>query len=69
MIIREVPHEFCVVAEYQDGDKFCMAKFMREEDAREYLGTKKDKEYVKWKLYKRKGGLFGDEVQWEPLGE
>ena len=67
MMIRETPHEFCVVCEYPDDTKFCMAKFMHEEDAREYLGTKKDKEYVKWKLYERKGGLFGDEIQWEPL--
>lgn len=66
-MIQETTHEICVVAEYKDGGSFCLAKFMYEEDAREYLGTKKDKEYVKWKLCKRKGGLFGDEVQWEPL--
>jgi hypothetical protein len=66
-MIRETIHEFCVVCEYPDM-KFCMAKFMHEEDAREYLGTKEDKEYVKWKLYKRLGSSY-DEARWEPLGE
>ena len=66
-MIQETPHEFCGVVEYPDGMKFCMAKFMHEEDAREYLGTKEDKEYVKWKLYKRYGSM--EEARWEPLGE
>lgn len=63
-MIQETMHEICVVAEYEDGGKFCLAKFMHEEDAREYLGTKKSDVYVKWKLYKRLG-----EARWEPLLE
>ena len=66
MIIQETIHEFCVIAEYEDGGKFCLAKFMHEEDAREYLDTKEDKEYVKWKLYKRLGSSY-DEARWEPI--
>ena len=66
VMIRETIHEFCVVVEYEDGGKFCIAKFMHEEDAREYLGTKKNDEYSKWKLYKRYGSSY-DEVRWEPL--
>lgn len=65
-MIQETIHEFCVVAEYDDGGKFCLAKFMHEEDAREYLSTKEDKEYVKWKLYKRLGSSF-EETRWEEL--
>lgn len=64
MKIVETPHEFCVVVEYPDGKGFCMAKFMHEEDAREYLGTKKDKEYVKWKLYERKSSVLDGDVLW-----
>lgn len=65
-MIQETIHEFCIVVEYPDDKKFCVAKFMHEEDAREYLGTKKDKEYVKWKLYKRLGSSY-DEPKWEPI--
>jgi hypothetical protein len=67
-MIQETMHEICVVAEYEDGGKFCLAKFMHEEDAREYLSTKKSDVYVKWKLYKRLGSSF-EETRWEPLGE
>ena len=66
MVIRETPHEFCVVCEYPDRS-FCMAKFMHEEDAREYLSTKEDKEYVKWKLYERKSSVLDEKVRWEPI--
>lgn len=65
-MIQETMHEICVVAEYEDGGKFCLAKFMHEKDAREYLGTKKNDVYVEWKLYKRIGSRF-DETQWEAL--
>lgn len=68
MKITETPHEFCVVVEYPDGKGFCMAKFMHEEDAREYLRTKKDAEYVKWKLYERKSSVLDENVRWEPIG-
>ena len=67
-VIQETIHEFCVVVEYEDGGKFCIAKFMHEEDAREYLGTKKSDVYVAWKLYKRLGSSF-EETRWEPLDE
>lgn len=68
VMIQETMHEICVVAEYEDGGKFCLAKFMHEEDAKEYIGTKKDDTYVKWKLYKRLGSSI-DETRWEPLEE
>ena len=68
-MIRETIDEFCVLVEYPDGMKFCMAKFMHEEDARKYLKTRKKKEYIEWKLYKRLGSSYDDDVRWEPLGE
>jgi hypothetical protein len=52
-MIQETPHEFCVVAEYEDGGKFCLAKFMHEEDARRYRRSRKKKDFVVWKLYER----------------
>lgn len=64
-MITETHHEFCVIIEYPDGKKFCMAKFMHEEDAREYLGTREKKDYIKWKLYKRYGSM--EEARWEAL--
>ena len=64
-MIQETPHEFCVVIEYPDGMKFCMAKFMHEEDARAYLKTRKKKPYIKWCLYKRYGSM--EEARWESL--
>lgn len=63
-MIHETHHEFCVVADYQDGGKFCLAKFMHEEDAREYLSTREKKDYIKWKLYKRLGSGL-EEPRWE----
>lgn len=65
MRIQETIHEFCVIADYKDGGKFCMAKFMHEEDAREYLETREPKEWLSWKLYKRMAGIDG--VRWECL--
>ncbi len=67
-MIQETIHEFCVVVEYPDGMKFCMAKFMHEEDARDYLGTREKKDYAEWKLYKRLGSSY-EEARWEPLDE
>ena len=65
-MIHEVFIEFCVVVEYPNGKKFCMAKFMHEEDARDWLRTKKKTEKIgEWKLYERHGGV--DEARWEPL--
>lgn len=66
-MIQETIHEICVVVEYPDDKKFCIAKFMHEEDARAYIKTRKDKEYVKHKLYKRYGSSFDDDARWEPL--
>lgn len=66
VMIQETIHEFCVVAEYENGGKFCLAKFMHEEDAREYLSTKTSDMYCVWKLYKRLGSSY-DEVRWEEL--
>lgn len=61
-MIHEAKIEFCVVAEYANGDKFCIAKFMHEEDARNYRRSRKKKDYVEYRLYKRKEG--NGEVEW-----
>lgn len=65
-MIQETAHEFCVIAEYTNGDSFCIAKFMHEDDARRYKRSRKKKEYVEWKLYKRTQKRNG-EVTWEEL--
>lgn len=64
MIIHEAKIEFCVVAEYMNGDSFSIAKFMHEEDARNYKRARqrRKKEYVEWKLYERRER--NGEVQW-----
>jgi hypothetical protein len=64
-MIQETMHEICVVAEYEDGGKFCLAKFMHEEDARNYKRSRKKKEFVSWKLYERRERSCG--VEWEEL--
>lgn len=61
-MIHEAKIEFCVVAEYANGDRFCIAKFMHEEDARNYRRSRKRKDYVSWKLYRRTG-----DGEWEEL--
>jgi hypothetical protein len=61
-MIQETIHEICVVAEHLDGGKFCLAKFMHEEDAREWRDGQQQKEWVVYKLYKRY-----DDGRWEPL--
>lgn len=66
-MIHETHHEFCVIAEYQDGGKFCMAKFMREEDARAWQEQQESKEWVAYRLYKRYGSI--EEPRWESLSE
>jgi hypothetical protein len=53
-MIHESKTEYCVVAEYPDGYKFCKAKFMDEDDARNYKRSRKKKEFVSWKLYERR---------------
>ena len=65
-MIHESQIEFCVIVEYANGDKFCVAKFMHEEDARRYRRSRKKKEYSEWKLYKRTA-KYSCEVQWELL--
>lgn len=64
-MIHEAKNEFCVVQEYPDGYKFCMAKFMYEEDARNYKRSRKKKEFVSWKLYERRERMGG--VTWTEL--
>jgi hypothetical protein len=64
--IQEVYIETCVIADYKDGGKFCMAKFMHEEDARAYMKTLEEQEWLTYRLYTR---YSGDEVRWKPLGE
>lgn len=65
-MINEAKIEFCLVAEYANGDMFCLAKFMHEEDARDYKRSRKKKEYVEYKLYRRTEKHVG-EVTWEEL--
>lgn len=65
-MIQETAHEICVVAEYEDGGSFCLAKFMHEEAAVAWRGQQEQKDWVVYKLYKRKGSI-SEEVQWEPL--
>lgn len=62
MLIHEAKIEYCVVAAYADGNKYCIAKFMHEEDARRYKRTRKRKDYVEWELHRRTG-----EGIWEEL--
>jgi hypothetical protein len=64
-MIHEAKTEYCVVVEYPDGYKFCKAKFMDEEDARNYKRSRKKKDYVVYRLYERK--VVGGEVVWEEM--
>ena len=64
-MIHESKNEFCVVAEYANGDKFCVAKFMHEEDARRYKRTRKREDYRSWRLYERRERMDG--VTWIEL--
>jgi hypothetical protein len=65
-MINEAKIEFCLVAEYANGDKFCIAKFMHEDDARNYKRSRRKKEYVVYRLYRRTEKHTG-EVTWEEL--
>ena len=65
-MIHEAKIEICLVAEYADGNRYCIAKFMHEDDARRYRRSRKRKDYVEWKLYKRTEKHSG-EVTWEEL--
>lgn len=65
-MIHEAKIEYCVIAEYADGNRYCMAKFMHEDDARKYRRSRKRKDYVKYRLYKRTEKYFG-EVTWEEM--
>ena len=62
MILEPKKIEFCVVVEYPSGDKFCIAKFMHEENARKYRRSRKKNELVSWKLYERRAVEGG--VEW-----
>ena len=66
MMIHEAKIEICLVAEYADGNRYCIAKFMHEDDARRYRRSRKRKDYVEWKLYRRAEKHSG-EVTWEEL--
>lgn len=65
-MIQESKIEHCVIAAYTNGDKFCIAKFMHEEDARNYKRSRRKKEYVEYRLYRRTERRLG-EVTWEEL--
>lgn len=64
-MIHEPKTEYCVIAEYADGNSYCIAKFMHEEDARRYKRSRKKKEFVVWKLYERRERMDG--VEWTEL--
>lgn len=64
-MIHESKTEFCVIAEYANGDKFCIAKFMHEENARSYRRSRKKKEFVRYRLYERREHAEG--VTWKEL--
>ena len=67
-MIHEAKIEYTVVAEYADGNKYCIAKFMHEEDGSRYLSSRKRRkvDYVSWKLYRRTEKYSG-EITWEEL--
>lgn len=65
MILEPKKIEYCVIAEYADGNSYCIAKFMHEEDARRYKRSRKKNEFVKWKLYERRSGVDG--VTWTEM--
>lgn len=67
-MIHEAKIEICLIAEYADGNRYCIAKFMHEDDGKRYLRTRKrtKKAYVEWKLYRRTEKHSG-EVTWEEL--
>lgn len=62
-MIHEAKIEFCVVAEYADGYAYCLAKFMHEEDAREWLSGMEPEEWRELVLYVRTER--NGEVRWE----
>ena len=64
-MIHESHLEYCVIAEYSNGDKFCIAKFMHEENARSYRRSRKKKEFVRYRLYERRERMDG--VTWKEL--
>lgn len=64
-MIHESQLEYCVVAEYINGDKFCIAKFMHEENARSYRRSRKKKEFVRYRLYERRERMDG--VTWTEI--
>ena len=64
-MIQDTKIEFCVIAAYDDGNNYCIAKFMHEEDARRYKRTRKKKEYVRYRLYERRECREG--VTWTEL--
>ena len=63
-MIQDSKLEYCVIAEYSDGYKFCIAKFMHEEDARRYRRSRK-KDFVVYRLYKRFDSADG--ITWTEL--
>lgn len=62
MMILEAKIEIAVVAVHATGERFCMAKFMYEEDARAWMEQREPEEWRTWKLYERREDRSG--VQW-----
>lgn len=65
-MIHEAKIEFCVVAEYADGNAYCIAKFMHEEDARNYKRSRKKESYREYRVYERRernGEVLWSEVK------
>lgn len=65
MKIMETPIEFCVIAEYKDGNSFCVAKFMHEEPAKAWLEQQEQEEGLTYRLFTRHDSVIG--VRWEPV--
>ena len=64
-MIQESKTEYCLIAEYDDGNSYCLAKFMHEEDARKYKRSRKKADYREWKLYERRERMDG--VKWTEM--
>lgn len=61
-MIHDPKIEIAVVAVHATGEKFCMAKFMYEEDARAWMESQEPVAWRTWKLYERREDRSG--VRW-----
>lgn len=64
-MIHEAKIEIAVVAAHATGEKFCMAKFMYEEEARAWMESQEPVEWREWLLYERR--VRRGVVEWTEL--